>query len=209
MSKMIFPLVAAGVALGSAGTLAAGGYVAPVVEAPVVAPAPAAVVPAADWTGFYLGAQAGRVDGTLSFAETDLDASGSSYGLHAGYLHDFGRFVGGAELAWDKLSGVELDGVDGDRDGSVLRAKLLAGYDAGRFLPYATVGYADLSLDGVNGADDAEGNGYFYGLGAKFAVTDKIMLGGEILKNEFSDFNDVDGQDIDATTFGLNVSFKF
>ena len=72
------------------------------------------------------------------------DFTGALYGVHAGYMYDFGRIVAGAEIDWDATNiNVDVpnsaDGVDLD---SVARAKLRLGYDAGRFLPYVTAGYA-------------------------------------------------------------------
>lgn len=202
----------AGGALMATGTAAlAGGYVAPVVETPVVAPVVAPITSTdLDWSGFYVGGQVGKTTATQTGpagAETDYDAT--SYGVHGGYLHDFGRFVGGAELSYDVLKDVEADGASASTDGDVLRGKLMAGYGAGRFLPYVAAGYAKASVDGVDGAADQDGDGYFYGLGAKFKATDNILVGAEVLRHEFSDFGDVDGNDLDATTVGLNVSWQF
>lgn len=203
MKKII--ALATGTILASAAAGVAGGYTAPVVQAEPVVVAPAVIAPATDWTGFYLGAQAGKFDGDVN----DNDFSSNTYGLHAGYLHDFGRFVGGAELAYDKVSGFEFDDADVDTDGSMLSAKLLGGYNAGRFLPYLTVGYNKLDLDGINGGADQDGDGYFYGIGAKFKATESILVGAEFLRREFSDFDDVDGSDLKGNHLGLNVSYKF
>ena len=60
-----------------------------------------------DWTGFYAGGQIGWADveypnssplvpGGISF-----DGTGGALGLHAGYNHDFGTFVLGAEISLD------------------------------------------------------------------------------------------------------------
>ncbi|MDO5613423.1 MAG: outer membrane beta-barrel protein [Paracoccus sp. (in: a-proteobacteria)] len=206
MNKII--ALATGSLLASAVAAVAGGYTAPVVEAAPVVVAPV-VAPVTDWTGFYLGGQVGKFDPKLETSLGNTDFSSNTYGLHAGYLHDFGRFVGGAELAYDKVSSFEADGANVDTDGRMLSAKLLAGYNAGRFLPYLTVGYNDLKIDGINGAADQDGDGYFYGLGAKFKATENVLVGAEVLRREFSDFNDVDGNDLKGTSLGLNVSYQF
>jgi len=97
----------------------AGNLQEPVVE-PVIA-APVQVQPISDWTGFYLGAQAGYGDvssiGTgnqdlsnyfddipvgAGFAQGfSLSPDGGLGGLHAGYLHDVGQLVIGGELDYD------------------------------------------------------------------------------------------------------------
>ncbi|MFI0397024.1 outer membrane protein [Paracoccus jiaweipingae] len=189
-------------------TAFAGGYVAPVVE-PVVAPV-VVTDPMTDWTGFYAGAQFGRFDGSLSFPNTaDRDATGNAYGIHAGYLHDMGQFVLGGEIAYDKLDGLDIDGLSDKVDGSKVSAKVLAGYDAGRFLPYATIGYAKAKINDFGASGDVDGDGYLYGIGAKFKATDNVLVGAEVLKHKFKDFNDTDNLDLDATTFGVNVSYQF
>ena len=89
----------------------AGGYVAPVVDtAPVVTP----VVPVQagpDWSGFYAGLQYGQ--GNAELSDSDFDSDYDAYGLHAGYLFDFGQVIAGAELDYNK---VDLDQNDDDAD---------------------------------------------------------------------------------------------
>lgn len=205
--KAVYLAAAASLVAGSA---FAGGYVAPVVEAPVVVPVVAPVTASTDWTGFYGGVQAGRLDSTLkNDGVADLSGDGSTYGLHAGYLHDFGQAVVGGELAYNKLSGFKWDGTDVKRDGDQTTVKLLAGYDAGRVLPYATVGYSNLTIKADGALPKADGDGYLVGVGAKFMATDNILVGGEVAKHIYKDFNDVSGQKLDSTTFGVNVSYKF
>jgi len=187
-------------------TLAASVATAGNIDAPVIAPAPApiAVAPVApvgnDWTGFYAG-------GSLGYAEADetdpanFDADGATYGVHAGYDYDFGSFVMGGEL---EISGFDLSngGVDVD---SVARAKVRAGYDAGAFLPYVTVGAAQLNTGGALDGDDS---GSFYGVGLDYMMSDNIRVGGEVLKHEFDNFEQT-GLDLEATTAAVRMSFQF
>lgn len=192
------------VALSVAATLAAsasfaGGYVAPIVEtAPVVAP----VVPVQtgpDWSGFYAGLQYGQGNAELSdnLFEGDYDA----YGLHAGYLFDFGQVIAGAELDYNK---VDLDDLDGDGDLWRLRGRV--GYDAGRFQPYATLGVARLSTD--DAAGDISETGITYGLGAEYLVTDNFSVGAEYSRSDFSDVS-VDGIDLDTDLVQVRASYRF
>ncbi|SMY07627.1 outer membrane protein [Flavimaricola marinus] len=194
-------LTGAAVAL-LASPLAAGGLAEPTPEptiAPVmVTPAPQPV----DWTGFYGGASIGYGDVTGSSTIGD-EMNGLTYGVHAGYMYDLGAAVLGAEL---EFMGSEItdDGISLDLD-SVARAKLRAGYDAGAFLPYVTGGYAQLS---TGGAIDDSGDGYFYGAGVDYRVSDSVLVGAEVLQHEFEDYAG-SGIDVSATTFGARVSYQF
>lgn len=191
---------------GSASAALAGGYAASVVETtPVVAVAPAS----ADWTGFYAGAQIGGAELEIAPPGEDfyLSIEGRHYGLHAGYLRDYGQFVSGVELSYDKLNDFDILGA-GSIDGDFLRAKLLAGYDSGRFLPYAAVSFAKLNLDFPAG-ESFDDTGFGFGLGAKFMATPRLMLGVEWMTNEF-DFDDLDGGvDVDLNTFTVSASYRF
>lgn len=196
-------LAVAALALTAANTAQAGGLNEPVMTP---APAPVAVAPAPapvgnDWTGLYVG-------GNLGFGQLEADGfaddtEGATYGVHAGYLYDLGSIVVGAELEYDatdisdSATGINLDGV--------ARAKLRAGYDAGRLLPYLTVGAAQAYTSGALEADDT---GAFAGLGVDYQVSDSIRVGGEVLQHRFEDFNGT-GTNIDATTASLRVAYTF
>ena len=213
-------LVSTAVAAFLAATAAAaGGYVAPIVAVEPVAVAPVAQA-TRDWTGFYGGLQFGRVGiegGPWCALKPNssgklpnfclLDESGKQYGVHLGYLHDFGRFVGGAELSYDKLKVDDIDIWDGSplqtADGDLIRAKLLAGLDAGRFLPYAAVGIAraDFDFAGDSGDDTAFG----YGAGIKFMASERFLIGAEWMTHEFETITG----DADIDTFALSASYRF
>lgn len=101
----------------------------------------------------------------------DIGLNGTAFGLHIGYMYDIGNLVLGAELDYDQINFDELSGsiqgvtvsenVDGE-DGTIARLKGRVGYNAGRFLPYATAGVARLDVD----SEDT--NGTFYGAGVAF-----------------------------------------
>lgn len=166
---------------------------------PVIEPAPAPVPVVnngGEWTGFYLGGQVGNLDADASNGANGDD---TSYGVHAGYNHDFGRFVLGGEVDYDKTD-VSL-GNAGSID-SVLRGKVKAGYDFGRVLAYVT--------GGVARADSSLGNenGDFYGVGMTYRISDQWSVGGEVLEHSFDNFGS-SGVGADATTVAVKASYQF
>lgn len=186
-----------------ASTAVAGSLATPVPE-PVIAPA-AVVMPVQtgwDWTGAYVGA-------SLGYGETEgsdtigTDMNGMVYGLHGGYLQDMGSFVLGGEIQYetgdilDPDSGLEID--------STTRLKLRAGYDAGQFLPYLTAGWSRMStLGAIEGTDD----GYNYGIGLEYQISDTLRIGAELLRDHYDDFA-ASGTDIDSTSISARVSYTF
>jgi opacity protein-like surface antigen len=191
------------------------------------------VVNSADWSGFYAGGQfgLGRLTTEITNGEESediIEGDGALFGLHAGYMQDFGRLVAGAELDWDKTQ-IGLDPINGEGEvssigqiDSVARAKLRLGYDAGRFLPYATAGVAratfdydeDAAADTAGLADN--GNGSFFGLGISYMATDRFMVGIEALRHDFDDTPDIDEEaeapfefNSSVNTVTLRGSFRF
>ena len=186
-----------------AGPAAAGGMSEPIATpVPAPAPVPVPVTLGSDWTGFYAGGSLGYADVSGSSTLGD-DVNGLTYGLHAGYDYDLGTVVLGGEL---EISGFDVNddtiGLDVD---TVTRLKLRAGYDAGEFLPYATIGLAQLQTSGV--IDDTD-DGQFFGLGVDVKLNDQLRVGGEVLQHEFDDFAG-SGVDVEATTAAARVSFQF
>ena len=60
----------------------------------------------------------------------------------------------------------------------------------------------------MNDGSDASDTGYFYGIGAEYAVNDNLRVGGEFLQHEFENFDD-SGEDLSAKSLALRVSYKF
>jgi opacity protein-like surface antigen len=197
----------------------AGGVAEPMVE-PVIAPAPAPVLSYSDWTGPYAGVQLGYGDLDLSRpagAAPALDAGGHGWlgGVHAGYMWDFGTWVLGGEVDYDAadIDLTSLEEIDPAATGSldsVARLKLRAGYDAGQALIYGTAGpaWANATIsDGATSSDFSD-VGYFAGVGVAYQLTDRWILGGEVLSHQFDNFDNT-GIDIDATTATVRASFRF
>ncbi len=179
----------------------AGGLADPVVE-PALQPVAAAPVARANgnWGGFYAGGQLGYGTGD---ADGD-DFDGGLLGAHVGYNFDLGGYVLGVELDGD-LGKLELDSGFGEID-QVIRLKGRAGVDLGQTMLYGTAGVARARVD--TGGGSLRDNGYFGGVGVDYAVTDSVIVGGELLYHQFDDF-DGTGVDADATSLRAKVSFRF
>lgn len=189
-------------ALG-AGHAMAGGLGEPVPEPVIAAPLPP--MPSqtgGDWTGFYGGAQIGYVD--VDGKGSGLDGDDVIYGFYGGYRYDFGRGVIGAEIEYD-FADVDLGDGLGTLD-EVGRIKLMAGADLGRVLLYGTAGYARAKA--TVGGDSLTGDGAFVGVGMDYAVSERLVVGGEVLFHDFNDFDNT-GVDLDATTATLRVGLRF
>lgn len=177
----------------------AGGPVA-VVEEPSPM-TPTAAEAGADWTGFYLGVHA--TSGSIDDGTVNPDTSG--YGVQAGYLRDFGAFVGGAELSYSKG---DIEDLFPGFEFNATRLKLIGGYDAGRVLPYAFIGTSryEVSL-GASSNSDTLGA---YGIGAKVALgaTGDLRLGLEYLVEETGDFG-ISGAKLDGRELSLRLDYRF
>ncbi len=190
----------------------AGGYTEPAAPAPApVAPAPAPI--GYDWSGFYGGAQIEYGDVTADVAATGAEAAsgdGALYGIFGGYRFDFGNVVVGGEIDYN-LADIDLADPAGANIGSldsVLRAGAEVGFDAGPALIYGTAGLAQATAT-IAGTEDT-GDGYFFGAGVDYLLTDQITIGAEVLQHEFEDFTTAAGDlDVSATTFGINAAFRF
>ena len=202
----------------------AGNLQEPIVE-PVIA-APIQIQPISDWTGFYLGGQVGYGSTSTIFVnegENDLftgsdDLTGGFGGLHVGYLYDIGQWVLGGELDYDwadisrTFDGFDVIGFPTSTDvkiDEIYRLKLLAGYDLGQGLIYATAGAfnANLSVD-APGISDIDDNGWLAGVGYKHKFTENWIGGVEALYHNASDFGD-SGDDLKLTTISARISYQF
>jgi hypothetical protein len=155
-----------------------------------------------DWTGLYGGVSLGYGDVSGNVVLGD-DINGTTYGIFAGYQRDVGNVVFGGELEWSGTQWTD-DSIGLDVD-SVARAKFRVGYDAGAFLPYATIGAAQVA---TSGAVDDDDNGMFYGLGVDYGMGNGVVVGAEILQHEFDNYAD-SGIDVSATTFTARVAYSF
>ena len=184
-------------ACGLAGQAFAGGIAEPTPEPVVVVTAePAASF---DWTGFYAGVSATDGDGAAATFSTGT----GGYGVHVGYLHDLGSFALGGELAYSKA---DLDDLPGTITSTSV--KVIGGYSAGRFLPYAFVGLSDVELSGAGLTfSDTVTN---YGLGARYAFgADGKFVGGlEYIVEDKSNFGGT-GFALDYDEVALRFDYRF
>ena len=176
-----------------------------VIPDPVIAPAPvpAPVNTGGEWGGFYAGAGLGY--GDVGSSTDTLDGNGILGGVQAGYRYDFGTAVVGGELEYD-ITDIALGAAGTDKLNSVARLKAMAGADLGRFLVYGTAGYAYADAD--VGAASLSDDGWFAGLGADYALSDRLSVGAEVLTHKFDDF-DASGVDLDATTAKARINLRF
>ena len=173
----------------------AGSLAAPAAE-PVVTPAPVvAAAPAFNWTGAYVGADLG-----YNHAKPCESGSSGAGGVFAGYNYDFGQWVLGSEVSYNKThSGVSKGYVS-----STSNVKVRGGYDFGRTLVYGTTGYSHAELKD-NGGDD--GNGWLIGAGVDYAITDHLIAGGEVDYAKYH--NEVNDNKLKDTQVVARISYKF
>ncbi|WP_300030994.1 outer membrane beta-barrel protein [uncultured Roseobacter sp.] len=179
----------------------AGSAAEPVIEPAPVAPVPAPEYTGGQWTGGYAGAQLGYGDVSGDGALDGVDGDDTLYGIHLGYNYDYGAWVSGIELDYDEAD-IDIGGGAATVE-DVTRLKLKAGYDMGRWLPYATAGAARVN---TTAGDDT---GPFYGVGVAWQATEQFTIGTELLRHNFSDLGNATGADADATTLTVRASFRF
>lgn len=181
----------------SAGVAQAGGPVV-VADDPVVE-APAEMASDFDWTGVYAGVSV--VSGSFSDGFTDYDTSG--YGLQAGYLRDFGKWVIGGELSYSKGDYGDLAPAS---DWDATRLKLIGGYGAGRLMPYAFVGATKYNVNQATPYSDTMAN---YGIGARYAfgASGKVVVGLEYMVENKTAFDD--NFDLDNREVALRLDYRF
>ncbi|MDQ2084215.1 porin family protein [Xanthobacteraceae bacterium Astr-EGSB] len=136
--------------------------------------APAYVAPMFNWTGAYIGLNAGGGWGKSSWSGTGdkFDVSGGMIGATVGYNWQFGTWVLGLEgdIDWTNIKGSNAFAETKNEYLSTIRGRV--GYSFDRWMPYVTGG---LALGGVK-ATDVLGNsrdetkaGWTVGTGVEFA----------------------------------------
>ncbi|MEJ6393432.1 outer membrane beta-barrel protein [Gymnodinialimonas sp. 2305UL16-5] len=170
-----------------------------------------------DWEGFYIGAQLDFLPSTEITFDNLPGLTGELEGVHLGgfigYRRQFNALVVGGEL---DLSGGDVDNTitfgglssDGESQTALNRLGVEAGYDAGRFLPYGTVGLASLTFQNtING--DNRSFGTFAGIGLDYQTGQYTSVGVELLRHSFSNFSESDDLNVDIITLGVNFAVRY
>jgi outer membrane immunogenic protein len=184
-----------------------------------------------DWSGFYIGTQAGwgwadqRLEDGAGL-DDELGLDGGFFGPVIGYQKQFNNWVIGAEVEanWSDIDGQDsLTGAVGRTFGGVEvfgSAGAKVGFAWDRALLYATGGLSGAETDSLqrNGplsSDDHDASfGWMAGAGVDFAVTPNIILG---LQYRHYDFGEADFEmgfvpdrtgETDLDTVSGHVAFK-
>ncbi len=148
-----------------------------------------------NWTGPYAGinVSVGTFNGsTLALADRDV----TEYGIHFGYQHDFGKLVLGVEAQVDRVDGFITT------KGDAKTIKLRAGYDMGKFQPYAIIASRDIDDNNGNAVD-----GMGVGLGLEYKMRNNLRIGGEFMS--FQDLDDGVAINAESETFSLRLTYGF
>lgn len=168
---------------------------------------------ASAWQGINLGFTANTVmNGSQDYFDPfgPYDIKGSAQGAFVGYTWASGAMAYGVELSYAKAdyNQAEADGSADYQDykfNHTLDLKARVGYAFGKALAYGVVGYGQSEWeDGPGGVYD--GKGLIYGVGLDYLVSDRVFVGGEVLRRTM----DSDGLFVaDVTTLSLRVGMKF
>jgi outer membrane immunogenic protein len=169
-------------------------------------------VPAYNWSGIYVGAQAGyawsdaRYD-AFDYATVDYDPNGLFGGAYAGYNYQLQNNIVLGIDADINFSGIDSDGSltwasGSDPDDHIGHSKVKwtgairgrVGYALDRFMPYIAGGLSvarfqfDLDHDGTGNMDFEEERsltGWNLGAGFDYAATDNIIVRAEYRYSDF------------------------
>lgn len=223
---------------GTSGVAFAGGMSEPVMSP---APTPMAVTPMAvasdDWSGFYVGAQAGIMKGEADMVHLQdqmFGGEGGTYehtgtggfgGLSVGYARQFSNIVVGGELSYS--TGVDID--DGDefiqfsdartsgQISDIYGLNLRLGYAAGAYQPYVTAGLARATVETETSFQEGGGrrsfsaseevDGVRYGIGVLYNLSSATYVGAEFARTDF-DMATYTGEDSGGSSTALSGDFS-
>lgn len=182
--------------------------------APAIAPAPAAM----DWSGAYAGLSYGSVSGDIDFTPTPNQElnSGTLAGVFAGYQVQRGQLVYGGEVAISQPDGTTLPCCVGTSEISdtVFDIKGRVGYAMGDTLLYGVLGYSWGTYSNVVGDpnDQWDIDGFNYGIGVDYAITENWLIGAEYLVRDLEGSNPFGGGQtvqVDFDSISLRATYKF
>jgi opacity protein-like surface antigen len=200
--------------LAATGTAQAGG---PTIVAADPVPATAAPAPLRDWSGPYVGLSYGKTSADITFnTGNNFDfEDGDIVGLHAGYLFQRGALVYGGEIAYGSLSDTFIALPTCCEITHSLDLKGRVGYATNRVLFYGVLGYSMFEyVEYAGGIEtlDMDLDGFAYGLGAEYAVSDRLTLGLEYMARDGSGDAAEDASitaDSSLDTISLRVGLSF
>jgi opacity protein-like surface antigen len=190
-------------------TAFAGEMVAPVVPA-IVDPA---TKTSPDWSGGYVGLSYGYATGDIDFIPSPARSmdSGTAGAILGGYQAQHSSFVYGGEIAVNSLSGSAATGFPQAKITEMIDLKARAGYASGAFLFYGVLGYSSGTFES-NPTKEWDIDGFNYGIGVDYALTNNWILGAEYLMRDLEGVNPTNSAQttsIDYDTLSLRVSYKF
>lgn len=187
------------------GLVFAGGDIAPVepvIQTPIIT----------EQSPFYLGIGLGNT--TLNDDTTDEEFSSTGVMLQAGYQYNAyialeGRYSFGFSTDYDQgtTNGI-AGGYNGDLSNWGIYVKPM--YPIGDFSVYALLGYGGVMLDDISGGDAYE-SGFQWGLGASYAINQRISLFVDYVSlYDDTGFDYVARlDDIDSDTWTVGLSYRF
>lgn len=195
-------LIATAVTLATATSALASGPIAPPPPPEIVT-----IAPTYDWTGFYAGASFGAHSGEMFDIGGPFDVEGYSGSLFAGYRHDFGRAVLGAEIATTVGTNARQSAFPGWHFDRFTDVRMTLGYNAGRVLPYIALGYTygDFRAGGFGNQDY---NGMNAAIGVDVMINQHMFLGAEYNRRDLESTTNT-GWTGDIDTFQIRGGWRF
>ena len=156
---------------------------------------------------------AGSYYGANSYVDTeldDLDSNGVS--LTVGRNVDYG-FLTAIQLTYADLGDdnfIDDDDGSNNADTSSIELAAIFSVDYGQFTPFVSLGYENTDIDvrsnesGIS--ETIDDDGFFYSVGADYALNDALGLRLEMTYDEFTD--DL-GEDLDVETVRFGVVRQF
>ena len=178
-----------------------------------------------DWTGFYAGLSIGGGYADANSVVGQIDPAGAIVGAQAGYNYDTGSLVLGAEadLHWTGMHGSATSSLGTTATGDLDyygTFRMRAGFDADQFMPYVTAGAAygqatSTSTFSPGYTSTVFIGGWTAGIGAEYALNDRMTVRGELAYADFGDVTLFSGTPIVETirvrmlTAKAGVNYRF
>jgi outer membrane immunogenic protein len=184
-------------------------------DLPAKAP-PRIAAPISEWAGFYIGVHGGYGWGNVDLGSGfELEPRGGLVGGHAGYLWQWGSWVGGLEVDYSAADlKDDLDGITSKIDALGSARGRLGWLWTPNLLAYGTagVGWAHSKLIDFDGFTSAESSfGWVAGAGLEYQFANSWRLRVEYLHYDFGTvtYADFANADVRVDVVRGALSFKF